>query len=137
MLPSRLQESYYDPYYQVQSRTYLYYSRYPMVKPIKKAYTWRHVLRRIGMYARLAFVAGSFVVVGGVLPLALSYQLLFRSLIENDCTGCMVIGAQPYFAFDYIIATMLAVLGFMMPILVLYGLTRIMRSRVLRHELFH
>jgi hypothetical protein len=94
-------------------------------------------MRRIGMYARLAFVAGSAVVVGGILPLALSYQLLFRSLIENDCKGCMVIGAQPYFAFDYIVATMLAVFGLMIPILVLYGLIQIMRSRVLRHELFH
>jgi hypothetical protein len=137
MSRSNLPESSYDPYYQVQSRTYIYYSRYPSVKPLKKTYTWRHQLRRIGMYARLAFVAGSAIVVGGILPLALSYQLFFRSLIDNNCSSCMVIGAQPYFEFDYILATMLAVVGFIIPILVLYLLIQIMRSRVWRHELFH
>lgn len=137
MLPSKLHQSAYDPYYQVQSRTYVYYSRYPAVKPVQTHYQWRHVLRRIGMYARLAFVAASAIVVGGILPLALSYQLLFKSLINNDCSGCMVIGAQPYFEFDYVFATILAVMGFITPILVLYLLFRIMRSRQMRHELFH
>lgn len=137
MAYSKLHESSYDPYYQVQSRTYIYYSRYPALKPAQTNNNGRHLLRRLGMYARLAFVAGSAIVVGGVLPLALSYQLLFKSLISNDCSGCMVIGTRPYFEFDYIVSTMLAVLGFMTPIVVLFLLFRIMRNRVWRHELFH
>ena len=137
MLPSKLQDPFYNPYYQVQSRTYVYYSRYPAVKPTKTHRSWSTLLHRIGLYIRLVLVGVIMIVVGGLFPLLLSYELFFKQWVFNTCDTCQIIGASPSFNYDFMVATILAVLGFMIPILVLYVFIQIIRSRLLRHELFH
>ena len=119
-----------------ESRTYVYYSRYPAIKPITKHRSSRKTLRRIAMYMRLAVVAGILLVVGGICPLLLSYELVFKPLLNIACDHCQVIAAKPYFEFNYLFASILGVLGLMMPVFILYVFIRIMRSRSLRHDLF-
>jgi hypothetical protein len=137
MLPSKLQDPFYDPYYQVQSRTYIYYSRYPAVKPTRTHRKWRTVLRRIGMYTRLAVVGAIMLILGGFFPLLLSYELFFKETIFNACSSCIIVGASPSFTYDLLGSSILAVFGLMMPVLILYVFIRVMRSRLMRHELFH
>lgn len=137
MVPSKLQGSHYDPYYQVQSRTYVYYSRYPAVKPTKTSRRWRTVLRRISLYVRLVVVGAIMLIVGGFFPLLLSYELFFKEIAFNECASCIIVGASPSFTYDLLGASILAIFGLMMPILILYIFIRIMRSRLMRHELFH
>ncbi len=137
MLPSKLQDPFYNSHYQVQSRTYLYYSRYPAIKPTKTHHSWHTTLRRIGDYTRLLIVGIIMLIVGGAFPLLLSYELFFKQVVLNACDSCQIIGASPSFNYDFMVASILAVLGFMMPVLVLYMFIQIMRSRLLRHELFH
>ena len=137
MLPDKLQDPFYDPYYQVQSRTYIYYSRYPAVKPTKTRRSWLRILRRIGMYMRLLTVGMILIVVGGMFPLLLSYELFFKETIFKACESCIIVGASPSFIHDLFGASLLATFGFMVPILVIYIMIKVMRSRLMRHELFH
>jgi hypothetical protein len=137
MLPNKLQDPFYDPYYQVQSRTYLYYSRYPALKPTKSHHKWRTILRHMGMYMRLVMVGAIMLIVGGIFPLYLSYELFFKEIAFNACQSCIIVGASPSFTNDLFGASILAIFGFMMPILVLYIFIKVMRSRLMRHELFH
>jgi len=122
---------------QWQTRSYIYYSRYPAIKTPSTHRSGRNRLRRIGMYGRLVMVGMVALLVGGILPLLLSYEIFFKPLITIACHDCQIVGAKPYFEFDYIFATILGVLGFMMPILVLYVFIKITRSRSLRHDIFH
>ena len=119
-----------------ESRTYVYYSRYPAIKPAQKHRSRRNSLHRISVYVRLAVVAGILLVVGGIIPLLLSYELVFKPLVNLTCDQCQVVSAKPYFEFNYLFGSVLGVLGLMMPIFILYVLFRIIRSRSLRHDLF-
>jgi hypothetical protein len=119
-----------------ESRTYVYYSRYPAIKPITKHRTWRKSLRRIGNYLRLSMVGAILVIVGGICPLLVSYELVFKPLVDFACNNCQVVSAKPYFEFNYIFGSILGVFGLMMPIFVAYIFIRILRSRSLRHDLF-
>ena len=137
MLPSNTNDSISPTFYQTVSRTYIYYSRYPAVKPINEHFSWHKVLRRMGLYARLTVIGVMMTIIGGVFPLIISYDLFFKPIILANCNSCLIIGAQPYFEIDYIIATILGVMGFMMPIFVLYIFMKIITSRTMRHDLFH
>ena len=120
-----------------ESRTYVYYSRYPAIKPAQKHRSRRNSFHRMSVYVRLALVAGILLVVGGICPLLLSYELVFKPLVNLACEQCQVVSAKPYFEFNYLFGSVLGVLGLMMPIFILYVLYRIMQSRSLRHDLFH
>ncbi|MBI1278323.1 MAG: hypothetical protein GC179_09370 [Anaerolineaceae bacterium] len=137
MLPSKLQESFYNPYYEVQSRVYIYYSRYPAVKPTKTRRSLRRRLRLLSLYLRLVFIGVIMTIVGGLFPLILSYELFFKQMVFNACDTCNIIGASPSFQYDFMVADIIAVFGFMMPILIIIVFIKIMRSRLMRHELFH
>ena len=137
MLPPKLQDPFYNPYYQVQSRTYIYYSRYPALKPTKTNRRWITLLRHIGMYTRLVIVGALLIIVGGVFPLLVSYELFFKETFFNACDSCIIVGASASFNMDLFGAGMLAILGFMMPIFVIYIFIKLMRSRLMRHEIFH
>jgi hypothetical protein len=119
------------------SRTYVYYSRYPAIKPIHSHRSWRSRLRRMGMYMRLFAIGLIAITVGGIFPVVLSYELCFKPLITVACNDCQIINGAPYFEFDYIFASVLGVFGFMMPIFVLYIFIKILRSRTFRHDIFH
>ncbi len=137
MLPSKLQDPFYNPYYKVQSRTYVYYSRYPAIKPTKTHRSLRRKLHIVGLYMRLVFVGVLMTVIGGLFPLLLSYELFFKQIVFNACDSCQIVGASPSFTYDFLLASIIAVFGFMMPILVFIIFIKIMRSRLMRHELFH
>ncbi len=119
-----------------ESRTYLYYSRQPALKMTKADGSWRKRLRRITISLRIAMAGVIALIVGGVFPLILSYELAFRPLLRINCSDCQIMDPQPYIEFNYVIATALGVLGLMMPIFVLYIIIKIVRSRSLRHDLF-
>ncbi len=137
MLPPKLQDPFYNPYYEVQSRTYVYYSRYPAVKPTKSHRSLHHKLYLIGIYARLVFVGVLMTIVGGLFPLILSYEFFFKQIVFNACDTCQIFGTSASFTNDFLFAAILAVFGFMMPILVIFVFIKVVRSRLMRHELFH
>ncbi len=137
MLPPKVQDPFYNPYYEVQSRTYVYYSRYPAVKPTKTHDSLRRKLYILGMYIRLVFVGLIMLVVGGLFPLVLSYELFFKQIVFDACGSCQIFGSSPSFAYDFLIAVILAITGFMTPIVIFFIFIKIIRSRLMRHELFH
>jgi len=119
-----------------QARTYVYYSRYPAVKTPPIHISWRTSLHRIRMYFSLVMVGAIMTIVGGVFPVMLSYEMVFKPLVNIVCEQCQVV-MNPYFEFDFVFASILGVMGFMMPIIMLYLFIKIMRNRTLRHDLFH
>ena len=137
MLPPKLQDPFYNPYYEVQSRTYVYYSRYPAVKPTKTHRSLRRKLYILGMYIRLVFVGLIVLIIGGLFPLILSYELFFKQIVFNACGSCQIFGSSPSFGYEFLFATILALIGLMTPIGVLFILIKVMRSRLMRHDLFH
>lgn len=120
-----------------RARTYTYYSRYPATKPTHSHRSRRYQLRRLGMYLRLIAIGVIALIMGGIVPVFLSYELCFKPLVTITCNQCQIINSAPYFEFDYVIATVIGVFGFMMPVFVLYIFIKIMRDRMFRHDLFH
>lgn len=137
MLPTKLQKPFYNPYYEVNSRVYVYYSRYPAIKPTKTHRTLRRRLHILSMYVRLVLVAIIMTIVCGLFPLLLSYELFFKQMVFNACDTCELVGASLSFQYDFFVADLIAVLGFMMPIVICLIFIKIMRSRLMRHEIFH
>lgn len=119
-----------------QTRTYVYYSRYPAVKTNPIHVSWRTSLHRIWMYFSLVMIGVIMTIVGGIFPVWLSYEMVFKPLVNITCEQCQVV-MNPYFEFDYVFASILGVMGFTIPIIVLYLFIKIMRNRTLRHDLFH
>jgi hypothetical protein len=115
-----------------EERTYVYYSRYPAIKPTHSQRSKRYQLRRLGMYLRLIAISVIAVIMGGIVPILLSYELCFKPLFIDE-----IVNATPYFAVDYVLASAIGIFGFMMPIFVLYIFIKIMRDRMLRHDIFH
>jgi hypothetical protein len=120
-----------------ETRTYTYYSRYPAIKPTLSHHSRGYQLRHLGMYLRLITLGVIAVIMGGIVPILLSYELCFKRLLTVTCNDCQIVNSSPYFAFDYVLASALGILGFMMPIFVLYIFVKIMRNRMLRHDIFH
>jgi len=138
MLPTKTQTEnpFVPPRYQIQAHRYAYYTRYPINKATGQRSTWRRTIRRVVQYTNLVLLGAVMMVVGGIFPLMLSYDLFFKSILNSTCDACVVLDVRSFFAVDYIIATMLAVLGFMMPIFVLVIFIHLMRSQAFRRDLF-
>ena len=85
---------------------------------------------------RLIVIGVMAIIIGGIFPLAISYEIFFKPFIILSCNQCQIINSRPYFEFDYILGTILGILGFMMPIIVLYVLIKILQNRVFRRDLF-
>jgi hypothetical protein len=118
-----------------QTRTHEYYSKYPP-KANGSMHHWWTRPRRALRYVQLLIAGVILLVIGGIFPLLISYELFFKPLLTITCQQCQIINATPYFAVDYILATVVGVLGFMMPLFVVIILVKVLRNRMLFHDLF-
>ncbi len=84
-------------------RGYDYYSRYPAVKSTTSRRSLRRMLGRIGMYTRMVILGAIAIIVGGIFPLLISYELFLKPLVTITCNECQIVRVKPYFEFDYVL----------------------------------
>jgi len=136
MIPSKTQDTFSPPQYQVQSHRYTFYSHYDKDKVTGARPNWHRKLWLIGVYIRMVLLGIIVVVVGGIFPLLVGYEYFFKSLLGPTCTTCMTPDLEPYSVFNYMVASMLLVMGFIIPILVLAVFIHLIWNRSFRQDIF-
>lgn len=119
------------------SRAYIYYSRYPVVKPKSTGLEWRRAFRTLWNYIRLMIVTLMVMTLGAAFPILVATEFFFKPLFANDCDKCLIIGARPYFELDLVSASFMFVLGCIVPLLTLFFLVKIMRNPNVRRDVFN
>ncbi|MCA0458043.1 MAG: hypothetical protein LCI00_29015 [Chloroflexi bacterium] len=114
------------------SRAYIYYSRYPVVKPKSTGLEMRLALRTLWNYTRLIIVTVMVMTLGAAFPILTANEFFFKPLFSSG-----VVGGRPYFALDLITASFMVVLGLIVPLLTLFFLVKIMRNPNVRRDVFN